>query len=730
MQSAINYPLLIIEQVAADLDIDFAPNEFEASVAGLDALPEMAEDLISKLSALGSELHLEFVLHDIRLAELDDVIDNATLPLIIYLEGSDESPKLVQSIDRNSVVFFDMQPEGLRQRKLGRQAFARLMREALPPDGDLKFISVLNASPILSQRGAAEDSEHELTPVRRLWNLMMADRRDLVYILIYAIAIGLLSLALPLGIQAIINLISGGVIASQVVLLIVFVILAVLFTGIMQIFQLRIVEILQQRIFTRAAFEFVFRVPRLRMEAITEKYAPELMNRFFDVPMIQKGFSKLFMDFFTSLLNIFFGLLLLTFYHPFFVFFDLMLIITMVIIFRWTGKRALDTSIAESTNKYKVAAWLQEIARTMSAFKLAGFTNLAMNRMDGHVSEYLKRRKQHFRVLIEQYATMTVFKTLVTGGVLIVGTNLVVNREITLGQFVASEIVVISVVQGVEKIFLTLDIIYDLLTAVHKVGQITDLPLEPNRGVRIETDRTTAMGIQTHHLSYHYAHNQMAGITNISLEMKAGKHIGVIGPRGSGKHTLMRVLSGQLFNYSGGIEIDGLALRDINVMSLRDQVGQTVDHPELFEGTIFDNIAMGKLRITLDDVKWALEQVGIDNYSTVFPNGLQTKIVNGGRQFNEDTVKQLLLARAIVERPRLLLIDEDYLPYGKVSRDSVMQSICSQENEWTLVVLCTTRDMVARCDKIIGIADGSKQYEGDYQSLLDQPDLEYLLPLI
>ena len=245
---------------------------------------------------------------------------------------------------------------------------------------------------LVSDQDSTKEYAKYISPLKRLYRLLSAEKRDIFYVYVYAALIGLLSLSLPLGIQAAVELISGGVVFSSVYVLIAFVILAVLGTGVLQVFQITIVEYLQRRVFTKAAFEFAFRVPRIKMESVLNLHVPELMNRFFDVLTLQKGLPKLLIDLSTGAIQILFGLLLLSFYHPFFVFFGIVLLSILFGIFYLTGPKGLRSSIIESKYKYKVVYWLEEMARTLYSFKLSGNTTLPIKKTDYNVNNYLKNR--------------------------------------------------------------------------------------------------------------------------------------------------------------------------------------------------------------------------------------------------------------------------------------------------------------------------------------------------
>lgn len=258
-----------------------------------------------------------------------------------------------------------------------------------------------------------ESLNSSIKPWTRFINLLKVDRQEIVNIYIYAIFNGLVSLSLPLGIQAIINLIIGGQISTSWIILITFVLAGILISGVLQILQSYMTENLQQKIFVRGAFDFTYRIPKLKLDLIDKIHVPEFVNRFFDITTVQKGLSKILIDFSTATFQVIIGLILLSFYHPFFIFYSIILIIAVVLIIKITGPKGLATSMKESSYKYEVVHWLEELARSIEMFKLAGKTNLPFEKTDQAVIGYLKNRKAHFRILVIQYSIMILFKVFI-----------------------------------------------------------------------------------------------------------------------------------------------------------------------------------------------------------------------------------------------------------------------------------------------------------------------------
>ncbi|HKK38308.1 MAG TPA: ABC transporter transmembrane domain-containing protein, partial [Cryomorphaceae bacterium] len=315
-------------------------------------------------------------------------------------------------------------------------------------------------------------------PVKRLGRLLRSERKIIYLILFYAMVNGIIVLTLPLGIQAILNFIMGGRVTSSWVILIVIVVLGLTISGLIQIAQMTLTERLQQRIFAKSSFELAVRIPKIKVEAFQNRYAPEMMNQFFDTVNLQKGLAKLLVDFPTATLQVLFGLILISVYHPFFLFFSLIIIFLLWLLFRYTGPQGVITSLKESSHKYEVAHWLEEVARTMGTFKLAGITNLPLLKVDKLIMGYLYFRRKHFGILITQYKTMIAFKVVTTGALLIMGSILLIDNQISLGQFVAAEIIIILIMNSIEKLIVGLESVYDVLTSVEKLGALTDMPLE------------------------------------------------------------------------------------------------------------------------------------------------------------------------------------------------------------------------------------------------------------
>ncbi|MTI38411.1 peptidase domain-containing ABC transporter [Fulvivirga lutimaris] len=700
----------------------FALNSIEASIRQYDKneLSEFIRDLTEAANkqriiylenSLDREEFAEFLKDiEIPIVAFESTEDNY-IPIIIFKDG--RKAKAIKIEEHDSDPF------------LIDEGYISKLQDA---KGKVNFMGVFAYKSMVSDEEGDDVEAKKLNPIQRLIRLLSEEKRDIFYIYVYALLIGLISLTLPLGIQATVSLISGGVVFSSVYVLIGLVILGVLATGGLQVMQITLVEYLQRRVFTKAAFEFAFRVPRIKAEALLKYYPPELMNRFFDVLTIQKGLPKLLIDLSAGVIQILFGLLLLSFYHPFFVFFSLILLGMLTLIFYLTGAKGLSSSISESKYKYKVVYWLEELARTINSFKLSGNTPLPLRKTDYNVNNYLRNRKTHFGVLITQYSFILLFKALVTGGLLIIGTILVIQREITLGQFVASEVIIILILNSVEKIIMYMDVIYDMLTAVDKISQVTDLPLEKSGGYDMPNFHDSkGMTIQTKNLKYKFPGNVEYSLKNIDLTVERGEHICLSGTGGSGKTVLSNAIAGLNINYEGIVTIDGYSLRDLDLTNLRDRIGKNVSQQDIFEGTIIENILLAKTHASYEDAMWAINMVGIADEINNMPEGLNTPMLSGGKGLANGLVNKIILARCLAKRPKMLVLNDFFTDFLKSERLKLISMLTDKEHKWTLVVVSNDPVIMAACDRVVVMENGEMKKEGKFEELIKSEELSKII---
>jgi ABC-type bacteriocin/lantibiotic exporter with double-glycine peptidase domain len=542
-----------------------------------------------------------------------------------------------------------------------------------------------------------------ISPIKRFWLLLKEDKSDITRIYTYAVFHGLVNLSIPLGIQAIVNLIQGGQVSTSWIVLVAIVVAGVVFSGVLQLLQLRIIEDMQQKLFVRSAFEFTFRIPKIKAEAIDKYNAPELMNRFFDTLSIQKGLSKILIDFSTATLQVLFGLLLLSFYHPFFILFSFALVFLVYMIFVLTAKKGLDSSLKESKYKYRVAFWLQNLAQNKDTFKLAGATELHLSKTDTHVQGYLNYREKHFKVLRQQYSLLVIFKSLVAAGLLIIGGLLVLNQQMNIGQFIAAEIIILLVLNSVEKLILSIENIYDVLSALEKIGLVTDMETEASTGQNFNLVYQNGSGIEVEvkALKFAYPDASRKAIEGFDMHAQAGEKICIVGENGSGKSTLLHLIAGLYQVQDGSISFNGLPIGNFNPENMRANMGIRLAEEQLFQGTLYDNISIGRLNVQFDDVLWAIDKMQLSEFMKSLPKGLDTEIGAEGDKLSKSVVQKILLARSIANKPGLLLLENSIVFIEKEDKEKIIDFLCSRAQEWTLIAISSDTYLRNACTRLV-----------------------------
>ena len=536
---------------------------------------------------------------------------------------------------------------------------------------------------------------------RKLLQLINLEKKEVGQIYFFATLTGLIQLSLPLGIQAIIGLLFGGVLSASLVVLISVVVTGVLFSGIIQIMQMRVTESIQQRIFTRLTFAYAHRIPRINLLSVDNYYLPELVNRFFDTASLQKGLSKLLLDIPAASIQILFGLVLLSFYHPVFIIFGVILLAIVCLIFYFSSHRGFTTSMEESDYKYQVGHWLEEISRAIKTFKFSQRHQLHMKKTDQLTVGYLDARSAHFNILVFQYRALIAFKVLVTAAMLIIGTLLFLNQQINLGQFIATEIIIIAVLNSVEKLIISLETIYDVLTSIEKLDKVLQKPNDKElNSVNAEPiDLSASLNVSVQNLSFSF--NQRKPVINqLSFDIKPGEKVCISGAEGSGKTTLLRIIAGLYTGYSGQILVNGMPLQNIPANAWRSRVAIFFAQEELFNGTLWENLTLGDESINFAAIVETCQLVGLQTFIETQENGYQTILDPQGQKLSYSVVQKILLARCFLLKPALLMMENGWQGIEGEHRNLIINKLI-HDKSFSLIAVSDLEELTNSCDKII-----------------------------
>lgn len=583
----------------------------------------------------------------------------------------------------------------------------RLMREQTLA----KWLGVSVGAPVLGFRARAAqpleavkaEAGHGMPPLARLRALLSLERDEIAVAVIYALGVGIVSLAVPIGVQALVGSVAFGGLLQPIVVLALLVLGGLVMGAVLSLLQHSAIERVQRRLFTRVALDLAHRLPRVHVDAIARGQGPELVNRFFDVPSTQKALATLLMDGLGVVLSTFVGMALLAVYHPYLLALDVLVALGLGLVVFGYARKGIETAIKESKAKYAMAAWLEVLAAHHVAFKDPGGRALALTVAEERTRAYLAARKKHFSVVIKQSAFALGFAALASASLLGVGGVLVLNGQLTVGQLVASELVVTLLASGLSKLGKHLETAYDLVASVDKIGVLLDLPTETEAGQHKElpsgpaTIELVAVTADAHGRTI---------VRDATVSIAAGHRVAITGPSGSGRSTMLELLYGARRPEHGALRIDGIDIRSLDLESLREGVA-LVRGAALVEGTIVDNVRFGRPHVSTRDIYEALASVGVAGSSAALPQGPETVVSEGAPELPSVDRARILMARALAGQPRVVLLDEPTAgldPRARLELATVIRNL----ERYTTVVLVTNDPVLLRaCDRVLTLDEGT-----------------------
>lgn len=539
------------------------------------------------------------------------------------------------------------------------------------------------------------------SPLQRLQHLIKLEREDIGTLVAYSAGIGLMSLATPVAVQALVNNIAFGALFQPLLVLTVVLLVLVSFSNTLVGLQFYVVEMLQRRLFVRLFGEAAVRLQQARFAIHDVQHLPELTNRFLDVVTLQKTASVLLLETLGYVLQTMIGMALLAFYHPMLLAFDLFLIAMLALILFVLSKNGVTTAIAQSKAKYAAAAWLENIAANPVLFKSASGGLFLSTQTERIAHDYLEACTRHFRVLARQNIGALVLHTLANTLLLGMGGWMVIEHQLSLGQLIAAELVVSAMIYGLTRLGKTLDNFYELLTSVDKIGHLLDLPQESRQGAAPQIDDKPYQ-LDVYGLSLPESPH-LDVLRGLDLHLAAGDNLVI--SDGASRGSLLDVLFGLRAPSTGYVCLDNHDLRDLNLGLLRDTVS-LVRAAEIVEGSVLDNLRLGS-ELDLTAVRQALTQAGLLNDIAALPDGLNSRLCVHGAPLTAEQALRLTLARAMAGRPRLLLLDGVLDRIDQRLLPTLLDNLLAADAPWTLIITSHQPQVIARCRRRGRIEHGS-----------------------
>lgn len=515
-------------------------------------------------------------------------------------------------------------------------------------------------------------------------------------VLVYAAGVGLLTLATPIAVQALVSNVAFGTLLQPLVVLAALLFLGLGLRGGLKVMQAWVVEALQRQLFVDFAGEAATRLTRTSPKVLEERHGPELANRFFDIYTVQKSAASLLLGGLDAILTAGVGMVVLGFYHPILLAFDLVLVLVLAAWVGLLGRGGVGTAVIESKAKYALAHTLEQtLGQPLSTRSPQGRATVEQL-IDQGASNYLVARSQHFRVVMRQLVGAVLLQAVSSAALLGVGGWLVIERQLTLGQLVAAEIIVTGVVAAFASLGKHAETYYDLLAALDKLGILLGLPHERLDGLTTRNEGTAAsvslLGLSTE-----------SGPKNV--EIPAGARVRVVGSESAPCERML----GHLYGWSSGlvqrVRFDDLDTGDLSLDALRSQVAW-VRGPEIWGGTVLENLRFEAPEADLAEVRRVLEMVGLEEVISALPDGLNTRLTPTGVPLAPHEALRLTLARALLRHPRVLLLGDAFDALRPNSRNELLQALASPAAPWTLVVCSYDKALDAWCSHSLDLEDG------------------------
>lgn len=536
--------------------------------------------------------------------------------------------------------------------------------------------------------------------IARLSLFFKFEKKILAIIVSYALAIGVFALIVPLTVQELVNTFAYALQPIMVVTLTAVMAVALLLMGSFRVLQARAVEILVQRLYARIALGLTRQLPRFSEVGFTPKYA----NYFMEAELLPRSLAAMLVDIINVSVGGAFGMIILVMYHPYFLVFNVLLVGGFATIITVLGRGGLKITMDVSRHNYATMNWLQDIASNLLHFKATASTPFLMKKTDELVQAYVSARRTRSNILTgTQYKGSVIWQAFGHSGLIATAGWLLSIGQITLGQFVAAEVIVGTLILNLDTVAKRMYYVYYAFTSLHELENLFSLPKDKEHGkLCIPLPDPTVHGVRLTCKDVSFAYpNSASTFQHFDVEVAPGEKVAVFSATSTGKTTLARVLAGLYAPTGGVIRYNGVDLRDLDIDALNACRGLILDSQlTLFESTLEENLTVGR-PVHYDDIRWALRFVELEEDVDALPQGLRTLVQRGSKGFTTSQTLRLLVARAIVMRPQILILDGTLHSMLPAMRETILRRLCSKEEPWSVIFVSNDPSLGAHVDRRI-----------------------------
>lgn len=519
--------------------------------------------------------------------------------------------------------------------------------------------------------------------------------------LVYGAAISLLSLATPISVQLLINSVANTALAAPLFTLSLLLFVLLLIAGGLMALRIAVMARFEQRFFARLVAEITLRAIHAQNPFFVDARRGDLFNRFFDLGTVQKALTSLLIGGFAIVLQSLVGLIVTSFYHPFFLAFNALLVLLVVIIWRLWLRPSLASAVAKSHAKHAAAHWLESVGGSNGFYKSARHIHFAIDRSEAMTAGYVSAHRRHFGHTFSQTLCLLLLYAMASAGLLAMGGWLILQGELSVGQLVAAELILSGVFYGIAQLGGYLEVFYDLAAGLEELSLFWDVPQEttpqaeahalPHGGIRL---RGVQMG--AHHLDF---------------AVESGEQVGILAAPGV-ERSIAILLKRLQTPERGFVSVGGADLGTFDMVQLRADV-VVLDRPSIVEMSVRDYLrlsAPGRAEAMLE----ALALVGLEERIGSLPGGLDTMLSGTGWPLSVGETMALKLAGAILARPRVLVLSP---LYDMLEPERLEQVLAALRPHGTTVLQFTARpDGLAR-DGWLHLGETVQRRAADWREL-------------
>lgn len=529
--------------------------------------------------------------------------------------------------------------------------------------------------------------------------LISLERKMLGIIASYAMAIGLFLLCVPIAVQELVSTFSFAVQPVMIFTLALVIGGALTGAAAFRILQARAVETLQQRVYTRIAIAFTARLPRMQEET----FLPQQAHRFIEADLLTRALVAMVADLFNVAVVGTIGMTMLIFFHPYFLLYNILLIGGFVALLAFFGRGGFLITLEMSRLNYEIFHWMQNIAANLPHLRAAGHSPYLMEKTDALTKAYARVRQRRSDLLTgRQYKAAALWQVAGHTGMIATAGMLVAEGQLTVGQFAAAEVLAAQLLLNMDTLARRMAHMFFAFVAFRELDAFFSLP-QDHSGDKMIVPRgqfgLDGLTLRAVHLAF--AHPDDAPLfQEVNLEVAAGEKLVVLCATNTQKTALAKVLAGLLPPTAGTVYYNGMNLAEVSLESIDACRSLMLDsHPTLLHGTIENNLTLGRSGISHDDLLWAVRFVELDEEIDRLPDGLATQITGHRDQFTSSQTLRLLLARAIITRPHLLIIDGTLHSMAPALREVLLRRLCSKDEPWSLIFVSNDPTFTSYVDR-------------------------------